>query len=605
MSAKTPYASPVVWEDDGPPRSRVHGDVYFSRDDGLAEARAVFLAGCGLPEAWVDRRRFTVGELGFGAGLNVAALLMLWERTRVPGANLSIFTVEANPLTSAEAARALAPWPELAAVAALMTGRWPGMARGFHRIDLPEFAATIDVAVMEAAEALAAWSGVADAWFLDGFAPALDPAIWRTEVMHLIARRSAPGARAATYTVAGAVRRALTEAGFSVERAPGHARKRQRLQARLAGETTDAPRPRVAIVGAGIAGASLCRALAALGAQATVFDAEARGSGGSGGPAGLMAPRLDAGLGPAAVLFAQAARRAARLYDATPGAVIATGALQLSVGPKDPGRFDAIADADIFEAEDMRRLAAWETAARLGEAASDALAMDEARVIDPLVVLDNWLGDVIRARVAAVERVGGAWRLLDDAGTILFEADAVCIAAATGSCELVPDLALTPVRGQASVADGVSWPIATVFGAYVIPTRAGVLFGATHDRGETTAEARPEDRRRNLQAVEAVLPELARRVSMAPLADWSAIRATTGDYLPLAGQVPGADEGLLILTGLGSRGLCLAPLLAEHLAAGLMGAPSPLPCVAAKLVDPSRFAERAHRRGRPRSSPKV
>ena len=68
-----PPQNPLDWGDDGEPRSRLYGDVYFSREDGLAEARAVFLAGCGLPEAWAGRRRFVVGELGFGTGLNVLA----------------------------------------------------------------------------------------------------------------------------------------------------------------------------------------------------------------------------------------------------------------------------------------------------------------------------------------------------------------------------------------------------------------------------------------------------------------------------------------------------------------------------------------------------
>src|SRR5438270_11197068 len=96
----------VVWEGESP-RSRLHGDVYFSRDDGLAESRAVFLAGCGLPQAWAGRRRFTVGELGFGTGLNIAALLDLWTRTREPGARLHVFTSESHPLSRSDAARAL------------------------------------------------------------------------------------------------------------------------------------------------------------------------------------------------------------------------------------------------------------------------------------------------------------------------------------------------------------------------------------------------------------------------------------------------------------------------------------------------------------------
>ena len=89
---------------EGVPRSRVYGDVYFSRTDGLAESRAVFLEGCGLPDAWADRKRFTVAELGLGTGLNIAALLELWGRTRRPGARLSIFSIEAHLIARDEAA---------------------------------------------------------------------------------------------------------------------------------------------------------------------------------------------------------------------------------------------------------------------------------------------------------------------------------------------------------------------------------------------------------------------------------------------------------------------------------------------------------------------
>ncbi|MEY4555813.1 MAG: hypothetical protein RL093_932, partial [Pseudomonadota bacterium] len=50
----------LIWTEDGSPRSGRFGDVYFSQQDGLAETRAVFLAGCGLPEAWQGRTRFCV-----------------------------------------------------------------------------------------------------------------------------------------------------------------------------------------------------------------------------------------------------------------------------------------------------------------------------------------------------------------------------------------------------------------------------------------------------------------------------------------------------------------------------------------------------------------
>ncbi|MGZ3378405.1 MAG: tRNA (5-methylaminomethyl-2-thiouridine)(34)-methyltransferase MnmD, partial [Phenylobacterium sp.] len=208
MSPDAPQ-NPLIWTDDGQPRSRLYDDVYFSAEDGLAEARAVFLQGCRLPDAWAGRDRFTVGELGFGTGLNVLALVDLWARTRPPGARLHVFSVEAHPLSADDARRALAHWPELSGLAARLTAQWPGQAKGPHRVEFRDLGVILDVAVGEAGEALAGWSGRADAWFLDGFAPARNPAMWSEAVLAGVARRSAPGARAATFTVAGSVRRGL------------------------------------------------------------------------------------------------------------------------------------------------------------------------------------------------------------------------------------------------------------------------------------------------------------------------------------------------------------------------------------------------------------
>ena len=260
----TDDASPhLTWTNDDEPRSGRFGDVYFSRDDGLAETRAVFLQGCGLPEAWTDRQAFTVAELGFGTGLNIVALLDLWRRTRPVGGRLHVFSIEGFPLMAEEAARALSAWPELAETAAPLIEAWPAGTPGFHRIDLPMFDAVLDLAIGDAAWALTQWSGQADAWFLDGFSPALNPGMWSAEVLDGVAARSAPGARLATFTVAGAVRRGLAERGFVVDKRPGHGRKRERLEARLPGEAPSSPEPRVAVIGAGVAGAATVRALAA------------------------------------------------------------------------------------------------------------------------------------------------------------------------------------------------------------------------------------------------------------------------------------------------------------------------------------------------------
>nr|B0SVF8.1 RecName: Full=tRNA 5-methylaminomethyl-2-thiouridine biosynthesis bifunctional protein MnmC; Short=tRNA mnm(5)s(2)U biosynthesis bifunctional protein; Includes: RecName: Full=tRNA (mnm(5)s(2)U34)-methyltransferase; Includes: RecName: Full=FAD-dependent cmnm(5)s(2)U34 oxidoreductase [Caulobacter sp. K31] len=592
-----PTASPLIWRDDGMPQSALYGDVYFSSADGLAETRAVFLAGCDLPAAWAGRDHFTVGELGFGTGLNIAALLDLWRREKAPhsmqgGQRLHIFSIEAHPITRDEAARALAVWPELGEAASVLLDHWPGLARGFHRIDLPGFDATFDLAVMDVEPALAAWDGAADAWFLDGFSPALNPAMWREEILAAVAARSAPGARAATFTVAGAVRRGLSAAGFQVDRRPGFGRKKQRLEAVAPGVAASPPRPRrLAVIGGGIAGAAMARAARAEGLEAMMFDDGQAPA--SGNPAALVTPALDAGGGPRAALPAQAFARAAALYEALPEAVIARGALKLSVVPRDEARHAAVADQDLFEPGTMAVLDAATATARLGEPVGEALSMSQALVVEPARVLDAWRGEVIDAQVARLAHEDGVWRLLGSDDQLLAEVDAVVLAGGAGQARLWPDAPLRPIRGQTSWTDRpLAFPTPAAFGGYVAPTRDGMLFGATHDRDDVGTDARAEDDRRNLRALAEGLPKLAASLADAPLRGRAAVRATTADHLPVAGAVPGAAPGLFVLGGLGGRGFCLAPLLAEHLAARILALPSPLPRPLSALVEPGRFSSR-------------
>jgi tRNA 5-methylaminomethyl-2-thiouridine biosynthesis bifunctional protein len=564
MTGRPPLPE-LDWTADGAPRSRRFDDIYFSREGGLEETRAVFLEGCGLPEAWDGRRRFTAAETGFGSGLNALALLDLWRRRRPAGARLSIFSVEAYPLTREEAARALAAWPELADLAAILTSRWPRRTPGFHRIDLPELDATLDLAIGEARWGIEAWSGAADAWFLDGFAPSKNPEMWRPEVLQAIAARSAPGARLATFTVAGSVRRGLQAAGFEVDKRPGHGAKRERLEARLGGEApTDPKALRVAIVGAGIAGAALARAFRAPGIRPLVVDA-GDDSAASGNPAALVTPALDAAGGPRAQFYAQAFARAVDLYEALgETAVVSRGVEQLARAERDPARFRAVLDSGLF-----------------GEGALTpteyGLLFEEGLVIRPRVVTGAWLDgcERLKARVRRLERLEGRWRLHGEVGPIA-EADVVVVAAGMGSGALIgKEAAFSPVRGQASWVLGLEIDHAAAWGGYACPMDGGVLFGATHDRGRINVDVSAEDHARNLKTLAEGLPDLAAAAEGQPLDGRAAVRATTFDRMPAAGAL--SEAGLYLLGGLGSRGFCTAPLLAEHLAAEAIAVPSPLP----------------------------
>lgn len=208
---------------DGVPVSTRFADPYYSLENGLAETRHVFLAGNGLPNRL--RPGFHVAELGVGTGLNLLALVSLVRATGHGPVRYTGF--EAFPMAPQDMRAALAAFPEIAEDAGPLVAAW-GEGRPFRTAEVE---ATFVLG--EAGRTLPGWDGLADAWFLDGFAPSRNPEMWAPALLAEVARHTAPGGTAATYSAAGEVRRALAAAGFAVERRPGYGRKRHMTAARL------------------------------------------------------------------------------------------------------------------------------------------------------------------------------------------------------------------------------------------------------------------------------------------------------------------------------------------------------------------------------------
>lgn len=346
---------------------------------------------------------------------------------------------------------------------------------------------------------------------------------------------------------------------------------------------------RVAVIGAGIAGASVSRALIAAGIDTVVVEAERPGAGASGFPTALVTPRLDAGDVVIAGLYAQALRRAGDLYESIPDAVVARGVLQLEQVERDALRFARIAAQPVWGEGEMTVFDADAASARLDEPVSiGGLHMRSALTVRPAAILKAWLTgtEIVTGAVAAVQADGDGWRFLDAEEGVLVRADAVIIAAGWGSAALLPQLGLKPARGQADWVEGPT-PPAVAWGGYVAPTGEGFLFGATHDRDDESTDIRATDSARNRRQIEDRLPRLAQAAVVRGHAR-AAIRATTRDRLPVCGALSDMP-GVFVLGGLGSRGFCVAPLLGDHLAAILSGTPSPLPADMAHRLRPDRL----------------
>lgn len=622
---------------DSAPHSIRFDDVYFSRHDGRAETEHVFLAGNDLPRrlaAWQEPRPFTIGETGFGTGLNMLCAWACFDAHAPAGARLHLVSTERYPLSRDDLIRALAAWPDLAPRAERLVRQWPEPVAGVHRLWLDE-RVTLDLHFGDAAERLALLEGRVDAWFLDGFAPAKNPEMWRDELFDAMAARSRAGATFATFTCAGVVKRGLAAAGFAWRKVPGFGRKREMLCGEIAEPPADsrrrhtpwfsppAPRPprHVAVIGAGIAGASTAAALARRGVAVTLIDRFDRAELGATHLQGALYVKLavETNLQSRAYLAGLLySRRWLAQLDPDQTLWRPSGVLQLALDEKEQARQARFLANHSLPESVVRGLDA-EAASRAAGIRLEASALDypDAAWVRPLelcVHLARTPGvSFRRGEVTALHGGEAGWTLtLADGERI--EADQVVVAAAreaAGFSQLAA-LPLQPVRGQVSqlaLPEGIpALGRVVCAGGYVPPAAEGVLnFGATFAPGDTDLAEREADHAANLAELERGLPhfvaalrEAGADLSPERLTARTGVRAASPDKSPYAGPVPDAEAwredyavlakdatripdapgrhhaGLWISAAHGSRGMASAPLCAELLASRLCDEPLPL-----------------------------
>lgn len=609
---RLPPRPDLYWKQDGTPVDPRVDDVYYSIEDGLAETRAVFLNSCGLPDAWIEQDNTTIAELGFGTGLNFLATWQLWQQTRSDGACLNFVSFEGFPLDREDIERALLPWPELAPLAEKLCARWPTRANGVRQIVWPDerIILTLHVGLIEQTLPQARFK--ADAWFLDGFSPAKNPAMWHDDLWPLIAERSNPGARAATFTVAGAVRRGLADAGFTVEKKPGHGRKRERLEARLKPDAQRLKRapttqPKVAIIGAGIAGACLAAALTDRGAKVSVFDqAPGLAQGTSGNPLALVMPRLDAADTVQARLLIDAYLSAQAFYEGRPG-VIRTETVHRPRDAAERLRFEKLLADPPLGLEQLEALP------------QGGLLHKGSLVIEPALLLPDLLKGI------EVEWATEATLDLDERTVNGRAFDAILLANGWQMQDQLPELGLVGRLGQIewleSEIDAPASAIAA--GPYAVASGHKRLWGATFEQHAGGAPRVSEAARaENQESLEQLAPYWWQEAQRQQAMSRAGVRATTADRLPIIGAWPDrpaliADRhqleratwqvapdaygktGLFLAGGYGSRGFTWAPWAAAILRAQIFNDPNPAHSDALRAIVPIRHSLRAIKRKKP------
>ena len=613
--------------------SRRYGDIYFSAADGLAETRMVFLDGNNLPQRFAHCQSFTIAETGFGSALNFLVTLDACSRSSQKPPVLHYIATELAPLDTSLLKQCHNVFfgndqimmARAERLRAALPARWPGPHRlHFAAGEIAPMRVTLDLLYGDTAAMLADADFRADAWFLDGFAPARNPAHWSDGVFAEIARLSAPSASFASFTAAGAVREGLSRAGFQVERLPGFGNKRHRIRGWLKHGAADTPASssrsagQIVIIGGGIAAGSIAAGLRRRGRNPLLLDAgSSLATGASGNPVAMQTPRLTVDDTAAGRLSLAAYGYARRLTGQTAASASHSGiAIQLAWKQTEAERQRKLLARGW--PEDLIRFAGrHEISSMLGcDAGYDGVVFAAGGTVSPPRLTGYLAGgsEILQnAVVTGIQRYGHAWQVRLEDGRLI-AADQLVLAAGSGlaslleSFEELPILPLAITRGCLSYAARADWLQNGVsFGGYLAPDDAGgAVLGAgftplaaldrqimLHPLPVSTAEHEA-----NLQLLPTAVRDrlVAAAVSMQGRASY---RLSTADRQPLAGAVA---EGLWVLGGLGARGMVTAPLLGEHLAARLCDEPSPLGRMAAMAVEPVRFARRAARRSNRRAA---
>ena len=596
----------IEWLDDGTPYSNQFDDIYFSSQGGPAESEHVFINGNNLETRWREHRHsdppFFIAELGFGTGLNYLLCWQLLDRLSIHGLRLHYLAFEQHPLSVEDLHTAQAKWPELEQYSTRLQKVAIDHTAGLHRLCLDDNV-TLDLyfgdALKGMRELFPECAGTVDCWFMDGFAPARNPALWDDSIIELIWQQSRVGTTLSTYSVAGKVRRSLKNAGFEVERLPGYGSKREMLRAfrtsnarpvQFKAESKNKPRDaqsaadrapwyrisktktrrkEAAIIGAGLAGCSTAFSLARKGWQVTLVEAApGTANGASGNHQGVLQPRLTAEKSVHAQFYLHALlyanRQFGQLQQIRDIGWHADGIIRLPDSNRTGLRKLLNSPEDFYSHKVLTALTAQQASDLAGlPLTGDALFLSYGGWIRPAELCQSYLDSIADGQLQLIKQqavtslnpVHDQWQLLTD-NNIIHQAPVVilCNSHSAGSYAQTHFLPLIPVRGQltSSPCNSTSSRLlrAVVAEKYICPAdNNSHSIGASYQNKVTDTSISTEENRENLQGIHSAFASPDKLMLTADGARAS-VRCNSADYFPVIGAAPDYQNFIKVYSAL-------------------------------------------------------
>ena len=563
----------IKWQGDTP-YSNQYEDIYWNRSGVLREKQHVFIEPLmEQVKASSGGQQVTVCELGFGFGINCLLTAAQW-RYMPQDCRLNLVSIENHPVARS-ALQQLLQQHDFAHADSLLQ-QYPLPYHGQHVIWLADNIRLLLV-LNDVETALAGLDAAVDFWFLDGFAPSRNSTMWQASLYRKMFARSRPGAGVATYSAAGQVRRDLEGAGFSTQKRPGFAGKKEMLEAKGPGHWQAASHElsTVTIIGAGLAGLYCSEALQRRGLTPQIIDS---GSGASQIPQLAVKPQL--------AVRTEARYRyslmAFHYMKSSPG-YHHSGLQWFARNDDEKMRLQKIADQFPDNIMCSRQ--------------DGTIDVAEAGWLSYKTLLSMLAAPITSDDIQGLTATADGWHLTGRDTDYMTEQ--VILATGANRQLLPPEIQVRAIHGQAVSIHTSDVKQIMNGDVSVLPTVAGrSVVSGTYARRDSL-DADPDDTKTLLESAKRLVSFDRGEIEI-----HTGVRAVSRDRLPVLGAAPAWEKlsdarrlsdvnehinGLYYCTAFGSRGATHARLSAEHLVAKMFYEPAALDLKQQQMLSPARF----------------
>jgi tRNA 5-methylaminomethyl-2-thiouridine biosynthesis bifunctional protein len=213
-------------------KAKRHEGLYLFDQIGLEGRRLVYLDGNNLAERWNVKkdRSFTIGEIGFGAGLNFLITAKAWLKGctgQTKTRTLNYISTEKSPLPKQELALILSQESELSELAEDLIKYYPPPISGIHRLYFKDKNIVLTLMYGDSYDMFSSIKNsehpffvrennpIFDTWFIADFSKKNNLDLLSADLFRVIADLSQPGTTFSTFTKDNLIKKRFMEVGFS------------------------------------------------------------------------------------------------------------------------------------------------------------------------------------------------------------------------------------------------------------------------------------------------------------------------------------------------------------------------------------------------------